>query len=425
MERLLALPTRGESFLLQRGGKNILVDGGYGYSKLANALSSPTVGVQHLDIVVCTHADIDHAGGLVELLDKSQITVGEFWLPGEWGDVLPDLLQDSGGVMTGLLNELGNEPSWAKELGHHHGEDGDMDADEALVHRKLATEQRQLVGDNQRRNGVRASPESKECRAGLAWLRRQATNFQADDAKQTIQIFECAQLEVQQKINTGQVPQPWGTLFLDAIKTAKRIRDIAFQAMRHKVNVRWFDFESFIEHRQAFGGEPRLLTPLNAVELVEPPPANTLTTYLIKLTPANEKSLVFLSREENNPPQRSIDIVFTADSPLGVGDEYVESFLPEFEPDRLAIATTPHHGSENNRMAYNHLNQMISVLLWVRSGGKKYHPGNEFKKLPSYKRACTLCPHKSYQPSLVEIPLCKILAILISPPQSEVRPCNC
>lgn len=43
MDRLLALPTSGESFLLQRGGKNILVDGGYGYRTLADALASPAV----------------------------------------------------------------------------------------------------------------------------------------------------------------------------------------------------------------------------------------------------------------------------------------------------------------------------------------------------------------------------------------------
>ena len=71
MNRLLALPTSGESFLLQRGSKNILVDGGYGYRRLADTLSSPSVGVQHLDIVVCTHADMDHAGGLVKLLSRT------------------------------------------------------------------------------------------------------------------------------------------------------------------------------------------------------------------------------------------------------------------------------------------------------------------------------------------------------------------
>lgn len=407
MDRLLALPTSGESFLLQRGGKNILVDGGYGCKKLADSLGSPAVAVRHLDIVVCTHADMDHAGGLVELLDKSAITVGEFWLPGEWGDVLPGLLQAPRVVMTGLLDELDDEPGWAEELGRHQGEDGDKDADEALVHGRLTTERRER-GGNQRRQGVLRSPERKESREGLAWLRRQVSNVLVDDAEQNkaaAQAFERARRKVQRQINNGQVRQPWGTLFLHAIKTAKRIHDIAAQAMRHNVNVRWFDFQSFIDHRQASGGEPGLLVPLNAVELVEPPPANTFMQFLTRLTPVNEQSLVFLSREDDDPLCRTIDVVFTADSPLGDGFEYAKSFLPQSEPDRWAIATAPHHGSDNNRIAYDHLNQMIPVLLWVRSGGLESHPGEKFRHLPMWQRACTHCPHHAYQRSLVEIPL--------------------
>lgn len=407
MDRLLALPTSGESFLLQRGGKNILVDGGYGYRKLADALGSPDVAVRRLDIVVCTHADIDHAGGLVELLDQSAITVGEFWLPGAWGDVLPGLLQDPRGVMTGLLNELDDEPDWAEELGRHQGEEEGKDAYEALVHRRLATERRARE-TNQRREGVRVSPERKERREGLAWLRRQVINVQADDSeqnKEAAQAFERARRRVQKHISNGLVRQPWGSLFLHAIKTAKRIRDIAAQAMRHNVNVRWFDFQSFIEHRQAYGGEPGLLVPLNAVELVEPPPADPSMRFLTRLTPVNEQSLVFLSREADDHGLRTVDIVFTADSPLGVGVGYAQSFLPPSEPNRFAIATSPHHGSDNNRMAYNHLNQMVPVLLWVRSGGLESHPGDEFRRLPMWQRACTHCPHHAYRRSLVEIPL--------------------
>jgi hypothetical protein len=407
MNRLLALPTSGESFLLQRGSKNILVDGGYGYRRLADTLSSPSVGVQHLDIVVCTHADMDHAGGLVKLLDKSPITVGEFWLPGEWGDVLPGLLQDPEGVMTGLLEELGNMPGWAIELGHHQGEDGGKDADEALVHRELATERRLRVA-NRRRDGARALPEHKEGRRGLTWLRRQVTNVQTNDAEQTRaanKAFGRARRKVQQQINKGQVYQPWGTLFLHAIKTAERIRDIAVQAMRHNVNVRWFDFQSFIECGLSSGGEPGLLVPLNAVELQEPPPAIATMRFLTRLTPVNEQSLVFLSRVADRPSLRTIDVVFTADSPLGVGVDYADCFLPQFETNRWAIATAPHHGSENNRMAYDHLSQRLPVLLWVRSGGLKSHPGEAFRDLPVWQRACTHCPHNDYQLSIVDIPL--------------------
>ncbi|WP_217619573.1 MBL fold metallo-hydrolase, partial [Achromobacter sp. GbtcB20] len=78
-----ALPIKGESYLLQYMGKLILVDGGYTGSSLALALKKqlgkPNI---HLDVVVCTHNDKDHAGGLTDLLDRPGITASEFWLPG-------------------------------------------------------------------------------------------------------------------------------------------------------------------------------------------------------------------------------------------------------------------------------------------------------------------------------------------------------
>ncbi|SAL68931.1 MBL fold metallo-hydrolase [Caballeronia humi] len=81
MNKLVALPVSGDSYLLQRCGQNVLVDGGYSSRALVAALSSPRTELNHLHIVVCTHADKDHAGGFTDLLDNSSITVGEFWLP--------------------------------------------------------------------------------------------------------------------------------------------------------------------------------------------------------------------------------------------------------------------------------------------------------------------------------------------------------
>lgn len=71
--RLLALPVLGESFLLQRDGKNILVDGGFSSSRLIRALQATNVDVNQLDIVVCTHADRDHAGGLKNQIGRAHV----------------------------------------------------------------------------------------------------------------------------------------------------------------------------------------------------------------------------------------------------------------------------------------------------------------------------------------------------------------
>ena len=64
MDKLLALPIAGDSYLLHSQGVKILVDGGHSSLSLSAALASPDVAVRDLDIVVCTHADIDHAGAV-------------------------------------------------------------------------------------------------------------------------------------------------------------------------------------------------------------------------------------------------------------------------------------------------------------------------------------------------------------------------
>ena len=66
MDKLTALPLKGESFLLRRDDYTILVDGGYGSKPLLTALKKLREPVAYIDVVVCTHADMDHAGGADE-----------------------------------------------------------------------------------------------------------------------------------------------------------------------------------------------------------------------------------------------------------------------------------------------------------------------------------------------------------------------
>ncbi|WAH57250.1 MBL fold metallo-hydrolase [Pseudomonas silvicola] len=104
MDQLIALPVSGDAFLLRRANRLILVDGGRSSALLSKELTK--YGVNHLDVVICTHADHDHAGGLVDLLDRSKITVGEFWLPGAWAESLPALLETPAIVVDDLIQTL-------------------------------------------------------------------------------------------------------------------------------------------------------------------------------------------------------------------------------------------------------------------------------------------------------------------------------
>ncbi|RKQ60807.1 metallo-beta-lactamase superfamily protein [Vogesella indigofera] len=401
MNKLLALPVAGDSFLLRRGDRNILVDGGYGSRALIAALSAPSVAVNHLHIVVCTHADKDHAGGLTDLLEKSSVRVDEFWLPGSWADSLPALLQSPQRVVDILVAEL---DEFSSEEAYNHDEDDDKF--ESRVHARIAEERRNFqlnrVGD-----GVRADPERQDMESGLAWLKTQAANLELDAANATAsaKAFIRGRRLVRYRAARRALDRRWAAFWISLIDTAERIRKIAVQAIRYNVKVRWFDFGEFAKTRRASGGEPGLLIPLNAVELVVPPRPINVMKYMVRLTPVNEESLVFLSSNSWEWPD-GLGVVFTGDSPLGDGPGYRQNLLDwRQEPRGWVVATAPHHGSESNAVAYKHLQAMTHVVLWLRSGGSSLHPGPTFRKLHPTVRGCTHCPYRRLEREVAEVQL--------------------
>lgn len=398
MDKLLALPVSGDAFLLRRKGLHILVDGGCNGKVLSAALSAPEVAVDHVHIVVCTHADMDHAGGLTDLLDVSSIRVDEFWLPGAWSDSLPMLLTHPDEVIDALITELDeNFPTASND-------NEDDDSFESRVHAEIAEKRRTLWREHRHREGP-VKPGQHVSEAGLEWLKGQAVAAELDPANdaEAAKTFGKGRRRVKYRASTRQLHTQWTAFWLDLIDTAERIRKIAVQAIRHNVNVRWFDFSEFVKTRNASGGVPGLLIPLNAVELTVPPPPLTMN-YMARLTPVNEECLVFYSPGTDFP--YDLGVVFTGDSPLGDGPSYQRSFISWASTDhRCIIATAPHHGSESNMVAYGHLQNVSTVLLWLRSGGSQKHPGTTFRSLPHPARACTHCPHLKLRREMVSIQL--------------------
>ncbi len=401
MDKLLALPIAGDAYLLQSQGVKILVDGGHSSLSLSTALSSPDVAARELDIVVCTHADLDHAGGLVDLLDKRDIRVGEFWLPGAWGDALPALLSQPSLVMDALVQEMQN---WSPDA--EGPSDQDEEEFENGLHARIAAERRSMLADRRREVAVRP-PDSNDSKAGVRWLRGFLDDDQRRDAGDTAaaKAFDRGRRLVRHRASARRLNEQQRSLWLRTIKTAERIRQIAVQAVRHDVPVRWFDFGEFAKTRTAIGGEPGLLVPLNSVELLFPPRPVEAMSYLARLTPVNEECLVFLAEGERSWPW-DFAVIFTGDSPLGFGTGYGDSFLGgNFDEIRAVVATAPHHGSESNRVAYQHMNAVTRVTLWLRSGGSSRHPGPTFRGLPDVMRLCTSCPHRGHARRLAVVHL--------------------
>lgn len=388
MEQLVALPVSGDAFLLRRAGKVILVDGGKSSVLLAKELAK--YQVHHLDIIVCTHADYDHAGGLVDLLDRSAITVGEFWLPGAWAESLPELLTSPAKVVNELIRTLDNPPlktvqdDFEQQM-HSYVNNMRKEYRDAQVQAEKGDYNEPIKPSHNREN-----------------LEPRGTELPLDkkDEEQAARAFQNGRGRVRYRANKRKVNKTVATFWLGLIDTAERIRRIAVQATNHRVSVRWFDFGEFAKTLLANGGDAGFLIPLNAVEIAPPPPPVGLS-FLVRLTPVNEESLVFLS------PGTMLDspsILFTGDSPLGTGANYSVSWV-QWPKDAVpyVIVTAPHHGSESNFSAYGHIKSTVHVGLWVRSGGTNQHPGKTYRTLDPALRICTHCPHVSKPRQAAEI----------------------
>ena len=365
MKRITALPIKGESYLLDYLGKLVLVDGGYSGASLATALKRQ-LGKQyiHLDVVVCTHYDNDHAGGLTDLLDQPGITVSEFWLPGSWKESVKEVVEETELFYRGLVKEI-------KEVEDENIKILCSDENEKIDFALTKRTANMYVDDN-------SGSYETGCTLMLRPARSDTKTTSAIRAKHSIR-------------KAGKSPGITRRI-IDLIDTAERIRKISLSANEKGVPIRWFDYLAYSKDRIATGGE-KFLTPVNAKELREPSvlPEFELRRF-IALSRANRESLVFLSSSGDDA---HIAIIFCGDSPLGDGPQYANSFLSGKQVSGPLIATAPHHGADSNQMAYGHIAKFGSVSFWIRAGGKSHHPQSAYRMLPGGIRTCTHCPHNA------------------------------
>lgn len=360
MKRITALPIRGESYLLEYAGRRILIDGGYKASTLVPVLKKQLgASTIHLDVVVCTHSDSDHAGGLTNLLDQPGITAAEFWLPGSWKESVKELVEETERFYKELRREIKAET----------GIEALCAEDDEQVDRELA----RLTSNVWVSDADKAIGEPRNL--ALEPAKRDGKTTAAAKAKRAIRNARTGPANKQR--------------ILDLIDTAERIREIALSASVNSVPVRWFDYLAYSRHRVATGGED-FLRPVNARELREPPtlPGFAFCRFLA-LSRANRESLAYLSSGDD----AHVDVLFCGDSPLGDGRGYVNSFLAGKGTNKPLIVTAPHHGADSNAMAYGHIAGFGEVSFWIRAGGKPYHPQSAYRTIPGGARTCTHCPH--------------------------------
>ena len=434
MQKFLALPTGGEAFLLRRGGVNILVDSGWKKDKLAKLLDTHAPDMEVIHIAVCTHADGDHAGGFMTLLDDwrphdddGQAPIRQFWLPGVWSEVVADLMQRPSDFFDSVLVEM---KSYLKQGSNtdlksvRNALDRILENSGEYPPRRDKTDTKRDIDppydsdiDYESLEDVSEPEWMDELRAGT-----KATMKKDPDDTEGNRAIRSVRGKIRYRIHKKQVSREVGKFWLLMIDTAEAIRKIAMSAIEHNVKIKWFDYGEFDRNGQAKGGVRGVLRPINAVEQRRPP-LHTISKFcVLYLSEKNEQCLSFYSpalclcsRSSPEPccPPGVLNgcccppgVLFCGDSPMGNGSGYSNAFdLPPQLAVNSVIVTAPHHGSKSNEMAFDHICSQIAAnrICWVRSGGNKNHPDRWYRDIPPEFRICTKCPHKNLPKKIAEV----------------------
>lgn len=359
MSQFIAIPVgAGDSFFLERNGRTILVDGGraeHGFPTLFQKATSR----KNVDVVICTHNDADHANGVIGFLKAENFRCSEVWLPGTWSQALPHIL----GSVTDVINRLEEEIQLRKQRFDLY----------RISARHFDPEAYELIegGSDSAPLTEQGWPKSLEARLDEA----QPWGIEREDIFRLERHDSVAAKQARQAI---QLPQRELNELWQAIKAAKRIREIAIEAYKRKIKVRWFEYDT----QNPSGGE-LYLEPLNAKELKrhQIPSSSRSLLFMLSLSEVNQRSLVFWSPGTSEHP----GVLFTADSDLK------KITLPI--DISHAIVTTPHHGSRANAFAYKLLSNTngFNTTVWIRSDGRyQSRPCDDYVSLRQ-QRFCTTC----------------------------------
>jgi hypothetical protein len=276
----VALPVNeGDAFFYHRHPYNILVDGGKSATALPRLIDEH-IKVNHLDIVVCTHNDIDHSKGIIGLLKSWVKPIHEIWLPGSWTLKLYDLIANPKEFFLELRDEIFSNPgvsSWEAVAEQYNSE--------KLLDTTLKPLEPTWIADA---------------------LGELSASSSADISLQNFKLL------TRELFFVSDFPK--ANLFDHAIKMATKIREISILAHQRGICIRWFDFEEFKNRCTPSGGKSDVLVPVNACEIAATR-RDVSALQALYLSLINQQSLVF-SAPEN---AERAGVLFTADSDLSFG----------------------------------------------------------------------------------------------------------
>jgi hypothetical protein len=367
-DEFVALPVgQGDAFFLRRGEFTALIDGGKSRFSFSE-LFGKTLGLGHVNVLVCTHNDDDHAKGIIGFLEGA-LACDEVWLPDLWGDRLTALLNEPAEFVEELAEDVSKQRQ--STLQQIADELGKLPAEKTYQPAPDRGEFLELEQDPDH-------ADNELWRYGPVVIASEHRRFM---------LFEL---------------EP---LMLEAIHAAKRIREIAIAAANRGLPIRWF------RHSNAYArGGKNQLRPLNSIEVARSYRKVSALDYLA-LSVSNTFSLVYQSPSTDD----QANVIFSADSNL--------AFDAEINWGTRSIITAPHHGSEDNANTYARFSRETNEetrAIWVRSdGGFKSRPGPSYLK--QTEKYCTVCRNAST--SKQEVRFTSSNGTWMATKQS--RPCNC
>jgi ribonuclease BN (tRNA processing enzyme) len=254
MDKFISLSVnQGDSFYLERDGKQILVDGGRSRSGFANQFVRIAC-TKSIDILVCTHADADHINGLLGFFEAG-LSSREVWLPGTWTSRLVDLL-----------------------INPHHFIYETFEQVIDLQHTEISTLE-EFTESRSFSREIRPSGGTEDGETSIHSISDAIEN--AEDFRVERTILSGWPYIWPHRLDSTQL-----SLFLDAIDTAAKIRELAILAYHSGAKIRWFEYD---KHQNPNGGESYLM-PVNSREIFQVARPVDAFRYLT-LSVANKESL--------------------------------------------------------------------------------------------------------------------------------------
>lgn len=294
---------QGDAFLYRFGDATVLVDGG----RSRQGLPSKLVGreeIEHLDVLVCTHNDADHASGVLGIFEAG-LSVDEVWLPGSWSDRLGDLLRGPSVFFEELV-----ENTLELEMG------------EETEQLDLAT-LGDLYADSERFSEERKSNKAVEINALVDEYLASAETAYPTFSTPTFPPWPFGPpaphprwLEVWEdwyfRLRKFSSRPARLRILWEALEAAEMIRAIASAAWHAGTTIRWFDYRRAQESSAPGGGRPGFLTMVNAYEILRVRPRHEgQFLRFLALTRSNRESLVLYA-----PGSNTGGVLFTGDSDL-------------------------------------------------------------------------------------------------------------